>query len=200
MRSILIAAVGLANTVLAQSSGVGANTTKASFTKDYLIKHILDIYFNNNSTSLSAGAVPGLFPEPYYWWESGLAFDTLINYWAYTGDDSIVPIITEGLVFQTGPNDDYMPPNQTKSLGNDDQSTWGLAAMSAAELGLPAPEDSNITWYDLAKNVFDSQVQRWDAETCGGGFRWQIFSFNSGYTYKNTVTQANFAQLGVQQG
>lgn len=66
------------------------------------------------------GGIPGLLGEPYYFWESGLAWDSLINYWYQTGDDSYNEFIGHSLRFQLGENNDYMPANQTKSEGNDD--------------------------------------------------------------------------------
>lgn len=51
-------------------------------------------------------------------------FGVLIDYWHTTGDNSYNDLITEAMLFQVGPTLDYMPPNQTKSLGNDDQSFW----------------------------------------------------------------------------
>ncbi|KAB8296726.1 hypothetical protein EYC80_002146 [Monilinia laxa] len=84
----------------------------------------------------------------------------------------------------------------TKSLGNDDQSFWALAAMSAAEARLV--EVQNHTWFDLANSVFNEQAARWDDKTCNGGLRWQIFSFNNGYTYKNSISNGNFFQLAAR--
>lgn len=139
----------------------------------------------------------GTFPSPYYWWESGAVWAGLIDYWAYTGDDQYNDLITEALAGQTGTDDDYMPLNQTKTLGNDDQGFWALAAMNAAEKGLPSASGSP-GWLDLAKNVFDKQVARWDTESCKGGLRWQIFAFNSGYDYKNAISTGIFFQLGAR--
>lgn len=45
----------------------------------------------------------------------------LIDYWYYTGDDRWNDVAKEGLLWQTGINKDYMPPNQTMTEGNDDQ-------------------------------------------------------------------------------
>jgi mannan endo-1,6-alpha-mannosidase len=173
------------------------NTVGVESSAKAIAESILETY-NNGSTPTSPGFIPGLFPEEYYWWESGLAWDTLINYWAYAGDDALVETIQQGLSFQVGAEDNFMPPNQTATLGNDDQSFWALAAMSAAEHGLPVPSGSNVTWYELARNAFDTQVARWDEDACAGGLRWQIFTFNNGYNYKNALTQANFAQLGAR--
>lgn len=68
--------------------------------------------------------IPGLLPPPIYWWEAGGMFGVLIDYWHTTGDSSYNDLITEAMLFQVGPDLSYMPPNQTKSLGNDDQSFW----------------------------------------------------------------------------
>jgi len=138
----------------------------------------------------------GLLDAQYYWWESGAFFDTLIQYWHLTSDAQYNGIVTQGLLAQQGPDADYMPPNQTKSEGNDDQLTWALAAMSAAELQLP--ETQNASWVALSETVFNEQVARWDDSSCSGGIRWQIFAFNTGYDYKNSITQGDFFQLAAR--
>lgn len=94
-----------------------------------------------------------------------------------------------------------MPINQTRTLGNEDQSTWGLAAMTAADVGFSKP--NNTEWVTYAANVFDSQVQRYTPEetgnsTCGGGLRWQIFPFNAGYEWKDASTNGNFFLLAAR--
>lgn len=48
----------------------------------------------------------------------------MIDYWAYTGDDSYNPTITQALLAQVGPNNNFMPPAYFSSLGNDDQAFW----------------------------------------------------------------------------
>ena len=139
----------------------------------------------------------GLLPDPYYWFESGLVWAGMIDYWAYTGDDQYNDLVQAALIAQAASDHDYMPPNQTKSEGNDDQGLWALAAMNAAEKGFPSP-DGSTSWLDLAKNVFDEQVRRWDTETCEGGLRWQIFSFNEGYDYKNSQSNGVLFQLAAR--
>jgi mannan endo-1,6-alpha-mannosidase len=44
-------------------------------------------------------------------------FGSLIDYWYYTGDDTYNEITSQAMLFQTGPDNDYMEPNHTKSLG-----------------------------------------------------------------------------------
>lgn len=62
-------------------------------------------FYNGNQT----GGIPGLLPGPYYWWEAGAMFGSLIDYWYYTGDVSYNPVVTEALLFQVGPDNNYMP-------------------------------------------------------------------------------------------
>ena len=69
--------------------------------------------------------------------------------------------------------------------------------MTAAERNLPS-SPSSPTWIDLARNVFDDQVARWDTSTCGGGLRWQIFTFNKGYDYKTAASQSTFFLLAAR--
>jgi len=142
--------------------------------------------------------VPGNLPQPYYWWEAGAMLGTMIDYWYYTGDTSYNEVTSQALLFQVGPNNDYMPPNQTKTEGNDDQGFWGLAAMSAAELNYPNPSADEPQWLALAQAVFNTQAARWDTTSCGGGLKWQIFTFNNGYNYKNSISNGCFFNLGAR--
>jgi len=91
-----------------------------------------------------------------------------------------------------------MPPNQTKTEGNDDQGFWGMAAMSAAETNFQNPPSNQPQWLALAQGVWNTQVARWDPTTCGGGLRWQIFTFNNGYNYKNSISNGCFFNLGAR--
>lgn len=70
--------------------------------------------------------------------------------------------------------------------------------MSAAEFNFPAPPAKSPSWLALAQAVFDLQVGRWDPTSCGGGFRWQIFTFNAGYDYKNSISDGAFFQLAAR--
>lgn len=122
----------------------------------------------------------------------------LVDYWYYTDDDSYNQLVTDGLLFQVGENADYMPRNQTLTEGNDDQGFWGLAVMSAAENKFPDPPADKPQWLGLAQAVFNTQAARWDEAECGGGLRWQIFHWNKGYDYKNSISQACFFALGAR--
>lgn len=134
------------------------------------------------------------------WWEAGAMFGSLVDYWYYTGDTTYNDITSQAMLWQVGPNADYMPPNQTKTLGNDDQSFWALAAMSAAEANFPNPPADQPQWLALAQAVFNSQAPRWDDTTCGGGLKWQVFTFNNGYNYKNTISNGCFFNIAARLG
>jgi mannan endo-1,6-alpha-mannosidase len=41
-------------------------------------------------------------------------------------------------------------------------------------------------------------VPRWDTSTCNGGLRWQVFSFNAGWDYKNSVSNGGFFQMAAR--
>jgi mannan endo-1,6-alpha-mannosidase len=151
-------------------------------------------YYTGNNT----GDTPGNLPDPYYWWEAGAMFGSLIDYWYYTGDTTYNNVTTQAILHQTGDNNDFMPTNQTKSLGNDDQGFWALTAMTAAELKYPDPPSTSPQWLALAQAVFNEQAQRWDTLTCGGGLRWQIFAFNNGYNYKNTISNGCLFNIGAR--
>ncbi|KAK6611337.1 hypothetical protein QC760_009615 [Botrytis cinerea] len=187
--------VALAAFSVTQVQGIDLDVTSTDSIKSgagTIAKDLVGLY----NQSQTPGNPIGVLSPPYYWWESGAMFDTLIQYWRLTGDSQYNKLVTQGLAYQRGPNDDFMPLNQTKSMGNDDQSIWALAAMSAVETRLV--EDQNVSWAGLAQATFDEQVVRWDEKTCNGGLRWQIFTFNTGYSYKNTITNGNFFQLAAR--
>ncbi|KAJ5171152.1 Six-hairpin glycosidase [Penicillium coprophilum] len=144
------------------------------------------------------GDVPGNIPDPYYWWEAGAMFGAMVEYWYYTGDAKWNEITTQALLHQVGDDNNFMPRNQTLSLGNDDQIFWGFAAMSAAELKYPDPPKGRPQWLSLVQNVFNSQAIRWDDSTCGGGLHWQAFEHNKGWSYKNTISNGGFFNVAAR--
>jgi len=108
-----------------------------------------------------------------------------------TGDTTYNDEVSQAISFQAGPNGDFMPANQTKDEGNDDQVFWAFAAMTAAELGFPNPT-SGPSWLSMAQAVFNEQIARWDTSTCGGGLRWQIFAFNGGVRLTQSAISPSF--------
>ncbi|KAF2635055.1 mannan endo-1,6-alpha-mannosidase DCW1 precursor [Massarina eburnea CBS 473.64] len=149
-------------------------------------------------TGYRPGDVAGNLPDPYYWWECGAMFNGLIDYWYYTGDSQYNNITAQGLEHQIGDYNAFMPQNQSKSLGNDDQAFWGMAAMSAAENKLPDLGDDQPSWLGLAQAVFNTQAERWNDKKCGGGLNWQIYSFNKGFNYRNTISNGCFFNIAAR--
>ena len=123
----------------------------------------------------------------------------MMQYWWITGDTQYNALITQALLWQVGDGWDYMPSNQSTSEANDDQAFWALAAMSAAEMRFPNPPPTEPQWLALAQAVFNQQARRWD-DVCGGGLRWGISSFMTGYTYKNSPTYGALFALGARLG
>ncbi|KAL2135385.1 hypothetical protein VTI74DRAFT_8797 [Chaetomium olivicolor] len=157
-------------------------------------------YYKGNQSGQTPGILPG--PPPagdYYWWEGGAMWGTLIDYWKLTGDNSYNDLIMQAMLWQVGPGKDYMPPNYTASLGNDDQGFWGMSAMLAAENNFPNPPADQPQWLALAQAVFHTQADpdRHD-NTCNGGLRWQIPWANNGYNYKNSIANGCFFNLGAR--
>ncbi|KGQ01919.1 hypothetical protein PAAG_11309 [Paracoccidioides lutzii Pb01] len=149
-------------------------------------------------TGDNPGDVPGNLPSPYYWWEAGALFGAFIDYWFYTGDDTYNDITMQAMIHQASEDRDFMPTNQTKTEGNDDQAFWAMSAMSAAERNFPNPSSDQPQWLALVQAVFNLQVARWDKGTCGGGLKWQIFRFNNGFNYKNTISNGCFFNMAAR--
>lgn len=154
-------------------------------------------YYQTNASGTPPENV-GTLPQPLYWWQAGAMWGGLVDYWAYTNDSSYNPTITQALLAQVGPDNNYMPPAYFSSLGNDDQAFWALAALSAAESGFPSPPADQPQWLALAEAVFNTQWPRWGTDTCGGGLKWQVFESNAGYYYKNTVSNGAFFQIAAR--
>ncbi|KAJ5296692.1 uncharacterized protein N7443_007585 [Penicillium atrosanguineum] len=146
-------------------------------------------------TANQTGQIPGAIPTD--WAMGGALFDTMIRYWYYSGDASNNAAISEGMYWQLGENNNYMPANYSSYLGNDDQSIWSLAAMTAAELGYPE-RSSMPSWVTIAENVFNDQIARWDTTKCGGGLRWQIWAYESGYDIKSSLTNGLLFELSAR--
>ena len=125
---------------------------------------LMDYYTGNQY-----GKTVGMFSEPYYWWEAGGAWGTLLDYWYFMDDDTYNDDIMAAMMHQTGENNDYVPLNQTTTEGNDDQAFWGIAAMTAAERNFTNPPEDQPQWLYLAQAVFNTMASRWDYDTCGGG-------------------------------
>ncbi|KAK3377920.1 glycoside hydrolase [Podospora didyma] len=189
-----LAASGVASAAFSIDTTEDIKETAATIAWDLLQ------YYKGNQSGQTPGILPG--PPPagdYYWWEAGAMWGTLIDYWKLTGDDSYNGLITDAMLWQVGPFKNYMPPNVTASLGNDDQGFWGMTAMLAAENGFPDPPADQPQWLALAQAVFNTQAapDRHD-DSCNGGLRWQIPWANNGYNYKNSIANGCFFNLGAR--
>ncbi|CCD23729.1 putative mannan endo-1,6-alpha-mannosidase NDAI_0C00680 [Naumovozyma dairenensis CBS 421] len=154
---------------------------------------LMDYYTGNQY-----GKTIGMFSDPYYWWEAGGAWGSMLDYWYYMDNDTYNDEIMAALLHQTGDNNDYVPLNQSTTEGNDDQAFWGIAVMTAAERNFTNPPEDSPQWLYLAQAVFNTMALRWDGDTCGGGLRWQIFVWNSGYDYKNTVSNGALFHMAAR--
>lgn len=160
-------------------------------------------FYKGNRT----GEILGLLDEPiskgYPWWTNAIVWSTMIDYWRYTGDESHNTVTAEGLIAQSGSDlqHAFLPRNWTDNMANDEQGFWAMAAMQAAELGLPSPTADAPAWVDLAKAVFDMQAARYSAEdegNCHGGLHWKLLPESRGYDTKNTMSTAVFLNLGAR--
>ncbi|KAF7910194.1 hypothetical protein BELL_0751g00010 [Botrytis elliptica] len=189
----------LAFSVSQSVSGLKLDTSDPTSIKNVAgtIAYGLMKYYTGNVTNTPDTIA--VLPAPYYWWEAGAMWGTMLDYYHYTGDATYNDITTQALASQAGPLFDYMMPNHQKDEGNDDQAFWGMSTMSAAEKNFPEPSNTGgFTWVELTENLWNTQAARWDTSACGGGLKWQIFSFNNGYTYKNSVSNGAFFQLSAR--
>lgn len=170
-----------------------SNFTNLQHNTALIAEGLLDYYDGFNK-----GGTIGMFTWPYYWWEAGGAWGAMVDYSVLMENDTYVPLIKEALVYQTGEDNNYIPLNQSTTEGNDDQGFWGLAVMNAVERNFSNPDDPKKAWLTLAQAVFNTMSARWETSDCNGGLRWQIFQWNSGYDYKNSVSNGCLFNIGAR--
>jgi mannan endo-1,6-alpha-mannosidase len=196
--SVLTWSTGLLATVNAISLDLSSPDSIKSVTST-LAYDMMTFYSGNLS-----GETPGLLPGPcasdacYSWWEAGAMFGSLVNYWQYTGDSSYNDVVSQALLFQVGPDQNYNPPNQSSDMSLDHQLFWAFSALDAAEANFPNPPKGQPSWLALAKAVFNFQTNLWDSSTCGGGFRWQVYPNLAGYNLKNAIANGGNFQLAAR--
>lgn len=196
MKLTLSTAIGIGGLLSTAVDAVTIDVTQPASVKaaaNTLAQGMLSYYTGNQP-----GGTPGTLNPPYYWWEAGGMLLTLVDYYWLTGDKTFVNETLDAIVFQTGPNNDFMPANQTDDEGNDDQGFWALATMAAAENVFPNPPSGDPQWLALTQAVFNEYVSRWDTQFCGGGLRWQIENFMNGWNYKNSIANGCFFNIGAR--
>ncbi len=175
--------VFLTFTSLVSSIDIDVTSTSSIKNALYLIQDgVLDYY-----QGTTYGGTVGMFVDPYYWWEAGAALGSLLDTWYFTKNTTYEDLIMAAMLHQTGDDNNYIPENQTYTEGNDDQGFWGILAIGAVERNFTNPASDEPQWLYIAQAVYNTMAARWDSDNCGGGLRWQIFTWNSGYDYKNTV-------------
>ncbi|CDK24426.1 unnamed protein product [Kuraishia capsulata CBS 1993] len=147
------------------------------------------------------GGTVGEFQSPYYWWLAGEVFGGMIDTWYFCQNDTYEETIYNALIAQKGDKNNYIPSNQSFTEGNDDQGFWGFAVMGAVERNFTNPtSDDDPSWLELAQAVYNTMWARWDNTTCDGGLRWQIFTWNNGYNYKNTISNGCLFHMAARLG
>ncbi|KAI1097611.1 glycoside hydrolase family 76 protein [Jackrogersella minutella] len=151
------------------------------------------------------GQVIGIFEPPpagdYYWWTGAALWGAMLDFRNRSGETKYDETISQGLLWQTGSDDNYMPANWSLTLGNDDQAIWALSALAAEEIGFQEPSGGHPQWLTLAKTVFDlqnSDARRVDDGDCEGALRWQIFPASAGYDYVNSASNIAYFDLAAQ--
>jgi 3-methylcrotonyl-CoA carboxylase beta subunit len=68
-----------------------------------IAKQLVAQYADKNDKGyIIRGGYPGILYPPYYWWQAGAMFGTLLDYWHYTGDDQYNGLVRDGLIHQFG--------------------------------------------------------------------------------------------------
>ncbi|GES57263.1 mannan endo-1,6-alpha-mannosidase [Aspergillus terreus] len=103
------------------------------------------------------GGTPGYIPQSYS--TGAQVFATLIDYWSYTGDGSNNAAVQQGMYWQRGDNNNYMPTNYSSFMSNDDQIAGYMLKLVlvnggffelAARLGRQTDNQTYVQWADKA--------------------------------------------------
>ena len=201
MRWVLVALAFFANSFAIQMDP--NNQSQVEQACSLVIQGMLDYFPYAKQIGLTGGSdvtggVPGMPQEPYYWYEGGVATSALVEWATLTGNDTFTDYILDSITFQGGDDKNFMTNNQTSVEGNDDEAMWGLTAMQAAERNFTRANSSYPPWLYYAQSTFSSMASRWDTSGCNGGVRWQIYPWNSGYNYKNSVSNGALFNLAAR--
>ncbi|XBW34834.1 hypothetical protein QEN19_000401 [Hanseniaspora menglaensis] len=190
----LVLAAGFSSFINAMTLDISGNSSICQDTA-LIQQGILDYYSGD-----------GVFQDPYYWWEGGLAFGLMIENTFLCQNTTFNSKLQDALIAQSGTSWDFMPESQTMVEGNDDQGVWGLTLMTAAERNFSRAANGtesrkNIPeWVTMAQSIYNTMYARWDTSSCGGGLRWQIYTWNNGYNYKNTIANGCLFNLAARLG
>ncbi|KAH6647184.1 glycoside hydrolase [Truncatella angustata] len=187
------------------STALDLNTSDTASIKDTAaeIAKVLYLYHNAESTAGDFNQ-----PQPWFWWLSGNGWNGLLDYTVYTGDTTYQADFLVAIAENIGDNRDFVPESQYGWEANDDQAYWVYNALTALEYGFePLPCDEKAadgtclnSWLALSTNAFNLFASRYEADsgTCNGGLKWQYRTTESGYYYKNSVTNAGFFQTAAR--
>lgn len=165
---------------------LSTNVTRSASTSGYceaakdIVTGLMD-YHQGDGTFIAA-----------YWWQSGEAYTSLLNYQHICDDSQFEDDVYTGILSQVGSDYDFQPSSQNGQIGNDDIGSWALTAMLAAETGF---KSGGHDWIDIVKNSYELLMDRWDNDTCHGGIRWQFDKARSGWDYKAHIANGNLFQL-----
>jgi len=163
----------------------------------------IDLHVNSSSSIKDAAAVVakglmnyyqpdiGAFACEYCWWQLGQAAGALIDYQYFTGSKEYEPVVHNILAKQS--QNQYRPTAQIGVEGNDDQSFFGFALLTALERNFTKIE--GLDYERSVINITQQQIQQWDTRTCGGGLRWQYRQENVGWDSKTMVTNGGLYAL-----
>lgn len=142
------------------------------------------------------------------WWQSGVVWDTILDYSSATSDWRFGIRIEEALNANQGPGANFdrgardINGSRMEQVANDDILWWALASMKAAELNLGGKKDH---WLTLAANTWKLMKRRWEEDSafCGGGIRWQLPGrtlpgWEGTIRYKQTISNGMFFQLSAR--
>ena len=103
--------------------------------------------------SLSVDGIPGLFPDPYFWYEGGMIFNALIDYSYLTGDKQNGA--ANGDFFLLGARLAKFTGNETYSEWADKSFTW------AKDIGIIDDEYAVFDGGDATDDCRDINGFRW---------------------------------------
>lgn len=83
-------------------------------------------YYNNRESK----DIPGKFDDT--WWEGGAFFTFLINYWHWTGDSQYNDLVTTGMSWQGGQDNDFFPSNYSSYLVSENFSASSRCSLTAS--------------------------------------------------------------------
>ncbi|KAJ3215897.1 hypothetical protein HDU67_010199 [Dinochytrium kinnereticum] len=146
------------------------------------------------------------------WHESGMYWQTYLQYRKYFGDTQYDNFISSQLIIATYYDQgDFLDGNSgiqatLQGKWNDDIAWWALATLTGAEIwggdALVNPNgaqgEKGRSWVQISNRTLVQMMEQWEPATCGGGIYWSRDRNSKSKNYKSSISNGQAVQMAAR--